>query len=206
MIQNLPKEAVVPLAIAGIAIVIVRGLRRIEPREARAIEVIRGRLFRLLHPLDGPLGKTIPPAGEARELVREKGQEDYVCTVRDTLHELQTALDQAGWTYNPVSTEKYRTIETEGGEVIEQYDVATWALRDGATAETQLHAYVFRNENGTLDVYAHSEDNFVSDPAGHTDAGDMRHGDPDGRLRDDLEEAGIDYVRESPAVGTPVVE
>lgn len=192
MIQDLPKEAAVPLTIAGIAIVIVHGLRRIEPREARALEVLRGRLFRLLHPLDGRLGKMIPPVGEERDLVRKKGPEDYVCTVTDTLHELQTALDNQGWTYNPVATEKYRTVEIDG-EQVEQYDVASWALRDSTLAEKQLHCYVFRNEDGTLDVYAHREDNFGSDPSGHTDASDMEHGDPEGRLRDDLDAARIEY-------------
>lgn len=126
-----------------------------------------------------------------RPLVREKGPEDYVCTVYLTTKQLSRVV----WpTYhrNLLSTKKYRT--GLNGEV--DWEVANWRHVPTDDPRHQHHLYYFREPDGGLDLYHHKEVNFVVDPKGHENEPQF-HGDPDGILRDTLGGSGVTWKRRS---------
>jgi len=189
MIESIPPAALAPILSIG-ALIIVSRLGRLGPRVVRRLETVRGLVWRALHPLGGPIGRRIPPRGEPRDLVRDKtGSEEYVLTVDASLHEIETALSKRRWNWNPISTKKFRRV---GGDGRTQWSVASWVYRDGPLADRQLHCYMFYNDAGGIDVFCHDEPNLISQPREHTNPIKQTPGDPDGRLRADLADAGLD--------------
>jgi len=112
--------------------------------------------------------------------VHEKGGRDdaeFLTTYNGTVRAAARTLVDAGGSYHLINAVKRRP-----GEYGDQYSLAhvVWSHADG----TQTEAYLFRNDDGTTDVYAHRETS-VSDPVGHlTDP--QRDGDPRGIVKDAL--------------------
>jgi hypothetical protein len=181
-----PAPAMIVVLSAAVALV----ARRAGPRPIRALEAARGVAYRRLHPLDGPVGRMIPPRGDPRSLTRQKDDDEYVLTARSSVMRLYRVLLREGATWNPKSTKKYRMIERRG-ETRKQYSVGSFVFRDNLLAQRQLHIYLFPSPDGGVDVNAHEEDSTIADPEGHVDAGDMVKGDPDGKIERVLEDAGI---------------
>lgn len=187
-VSTLTQLVVFVLLVIG-AVAVVRFIGRVRPRRARKLERVRTKVWQALHPLDGSIGNKIPPADEPRDLIRDKTDSDeYVCTVSASQKVLEEVLYKRGWRWNPVSTKKYRMVDGE-----KQFTRGTWVYRSELFADKQLHCYFFPAGDNEFDIYAHKEDNLVSNPREHTDASNMVDGDPNGLLRADIEEAGIEY-------------
>lgn len=172
------------------AFFLVKYISQVGPRRARALETFRGLLFRKLHPLDGKVGLQIPPVGQSRDLLRDKTDSgEHVLTTEESQRAVENALFKNGWAWNPISTKKYRVVDGE-----KQYTVGTWVYRANRLADTQLHCYLFRNDDGTIDVYCHQEPNLVTNPTAHVHGSNQVAGDPNGRLQADLTDSGVEFV------------
>ncbi|QCC55527.1 hypothetical protein DV706_14240 [Natronorubrum bangense] len=84
---------------------------------------------------------------------------EYACTVKAPLEEIETFLHEAGYDRNVLAGLKYR-----GDRADEDYEVTSWAKRvsgspliPDALAFWQTHVWVFDNQDGTFDLYAHYE-------------------------------------------------
>jgi hypothetical protein len=174
------------LFMAG-AYFIAKWVASVGPRRARMLESIRGRIWSLLGPLTGPVGRRIPPVGEPRKLTRDVSDtNDYIGYTNDSQRQVEKALHKNGWNWNPISTKKYRG----DGE----YTIGTWVYRSSLFSSTQLHCYLFENEDGQVEVYCHKEPSVITKPSEHASSGARVSGDPDGRLRADLKDGGIDLI------------
>jgi len=153
-------------------------LRNVVPRRALLFEAVRTIVWRALDPIATKRG---------RPLVRDKTthNDEFVCAVDVSELQLAKALWGYGYRWNPISTKKYREVESR------QWSVLSAAYRDSVAAEEQHHVYVFRAADGVLDIYAHREAS-VTDPTEHDGGDELVPGDPDGRVRAALDEAGID--------------
>lgn len=149
-------------------------------------------LFPKLNPLDGFIGKKIPPRGEQRKLIRERGDE-YVLSVSCSQDELNNALKSYGYRNNHLSTLKY--IQKDDEKV---WEVGTMAYRKPLNTEFMHHAYWFpaSNEGYTFHISHHKERNYLDFPDGpseHTSNELRWSGDPDGHLVGALEASDIEY-------------
>lgn len=91
--------------------------------------------------------------------VNQAYSEELACTIDADLPTIESTLHEAGYDRNPMAGLKYR-----GDRADEEYEVTTWAKRESQhslipdpLAFWQTHAFVFENENGSHDVYAHYE-------------------------------------------------
>ena len=177
--QLLSNSAVVSLLVIILAaLALLASLVR--PFWATRLEQGRGRVWRALDPI---VRRPIRP------LVRDKtGHHEYVLTVDCDLDELQQALFDYGFSYNPISTKKCR--RNLNGD--QEWTVGTWVYRDTLFAAKQHHPYIFSLPRGGLDVHMHREANLIRHPAKHV-FDDQSAGDPDDVLREALDEAGIGY-------------
>lgn len=85
---------------------------------------------------------------------------EYVATVEADLEEIELWMYDNGYDRNVVSGLKYRTDENGDRE----YEATSWADRESQhplipdeLAFWQTHVYVFENEDGSHDLYAHYE-------------------------------------------------
>ena len=154
-------------------------LRTVGPRRALLIEAVRTIVFRLLDPIATRYG---------RPLVRDKteDQDEFIATVDISELELARVFWQFDYRYNPISTKKYRVKERR------QWSVLSAAYRDSIGDGEQHHVYVFRDPDGTLDIYGHREAS-VTNPDAHDGGDELVSGDPAGRVTTALDDAGIDY-------------
>lgn len=121
--------------------------------------------------------------------VRKKSNDDYIVTADVTADEIERALVEAGYQRNVLSTRKYRQRD-EG----QQWAIGSWVY-DPADTDWQHHVYLFPADDG-IDVYGHRETS-VREGMEHRTNPDQTHGDPNGRVRAALHEAGIDYEHNS---------
>lgn len=179
--ETILSTEVLVSALTIILIAALLALRNVGPRRALRFEALRTLAWRGLDPLARKRG---------RPLVRDKStaNDEFVCSVEVPELELAQALWENGYRWNPLSTKKYREIETR------QWSILSAAFRDSVTDDKQHHVYVFRAGGGILDIYAHEEAS-VTDPTDHDGGDELVPGDPDGRVRDALDEAGIDYIK-----------
>lgn len=126
-------------------------------------------------------------AGGTHTFVRDKGRADYVTTADASAQRVARALYANGYQRNIMST-----VKTRNGD---EYVHSAWVL-DSADTDWQQDVFMWENEDGTTDVYSHKEPS-VRRPKAHLDLSTGIHGDPDGRVRDVLDGAGIDYERNS---------
>ena len=159
---------------------------------------IRRAMFPRLHPMDGYIGKDlIPPIGEKRHLIRERGDE-YVLSVDCSYDEFVNALLEFGYTNNFLSTLKY--VDVDGNR---SWEVGSMAYRpDGITGEWMHHAYWFRASESNLRFHIahHKERNYFDLPDGpteHTGRSSELYEpyDPDGYLELAVEQAELDYKK-----------
>jgi hypothetical protein len=141
------------------------------------VEGLKRRFALLGDPLLAPLG---------RPLVAEKGRADYVCTVEADTDKVEVAV-MARYQRNLTSTRKYRVIEGDRDWAVGSF------VHDPEDTDWQHHVYLFDNDDGTTDVYAHKETSAEHDPYGHVTDPQV-HGDPDGLARGTLEEAHLTYA------------
>lgn len=106
-----------------------------------------------------PLGKAVP-------LVTDKGGRDdaeFVKTVNGSVRGVVADLRAEGASLHLINSLKRRP-DTHGDPLTAAHVV--WTVDGGE----QVEGYVFRNHDGTVDIYAHTETS-VDDPIGHlTDA------------------------------------
>jgi hypothetical protein len=152
----------------------VRCLERFLGPEDDWVEDDRRALFERL---DGLLGHSF---------TMEKSPRDYITTVHATPDAVETALDNAGYQRNLVSTRKYRTHHGGG----KQWAVGSYVY-DPADTETQHHVFLFEAPDGGTDVYGHREAT-VRDPVEHVTEG-VIPGDPTDHLRDALDASTMQY-------------
>jgi hypothetical protein len=124
--------------------------------------------------------------GSTHTFVREKGTADYICTTEASAQQVVGALYTNGYQRNILSTVKYRT---RGGE--KEYVHSAWVY-DPADTYTQHDVFLWERDN-KVDIYGHREPS-VRHPDAHLDLSTGTHGDPDRRLRDTLDAAGIGYT------------
>lgn len=124
--------------------------------------------------------------GQREYIVRDKG---YVGTVPETVPEFETTLRRLGFSWDPLSLYHHTsTGRTSDG---------SWTYRESILADQQLHAVMFDRGDDTLDLYAHVEPSWIRHPLGHAlmDDIDRRRGVT--RMRELLENAGIDHEKRS---------
>lgn len=122
-----------------------------------------------------------------RPTIREKGTADYVTTAHATPDAIERVFHNAGFQRNLLSTRKYR--EDHGGG--RQWAVGSWVL-DPLDTNWQYHIFLFPSPNGGCDIYGHREAS-VTEPAAHSGGDELRHGDPNGRVRGLLSEVGVPF-------------
>lgn len=86
---------------------------------------------------------------------------DYVTSVHASPDAVERILHAEGFERNLISARKCR--QTEGGK---QYAHGSWAKYYGDENDHQHHVFIFENEHGGTDIYAHYEDN-ATDSAAH---------------------------------------
>lgn len=95
-----------------------------------------------------------------RPLVRKVGSRDYAYTVNATGDKTEEIIMRK-YQRNLASTRKFRMV---GGS-------RDWAdgsfVYDPDDTDWQHHVYIFENDNGITDVYAHKEKSAEHDPYGH---------------------------------------
>lgn len=123
--------------------------------------------------------------GDSYTFVRHKGTADYVCTTAASPAEIAQTLYAEGYQRNILSTVKTRNKD-------KQYVHSAWVL-DAPDTEWQQDVFIWENKNGTTDVYSHKEPS-VRRPKAHLDLSTGTHGDPDKRVRNTLDAAGIGYT------------
>lgn len=132
---------------------------------------------RLYVAFDGVLGHST---------VDEKTRAEYFTTAKASPDEVEEAIHPR-YERNIVSTRKYRMRDGE-----REWTVGSW-VHDPADTNKQHHIFLFETPDGRTDIYGHRETS-VRDPVGHlTDA--QTHGDPNGRVRALLSEAGLSFDR-----------
>lgn len=126
-----------------------------------------------------------------RVIVRRKGKRDYICSTIDaTPDDVEVALDESGAARNLISTRKYRMLD-EG--TVQEWAVGSYRFVYGEDDEWQQHVYLFPGQNDyETAIYGHKEPNYEVDAKGHISE-PQTHGDPDRKVRDALDEAGIEY-------------
>jgi hypothetical protein len=157
------------------------------------VTAFRRRLFPQLHPLDDSLSvHVIPPEGESRDLIQERGDE-YVLSVRCGDKRLWDALCEYGYVNNWPSTLKY--VKKGGGKV---WESGAMAYRNEPTSPWMHHVYWFpaSDSDSTFHISHHKERNYLDIPDGtreHTSRDEEHYtsGDPDGHLRDALNRHGV---------------
>jgi len=117
------------------------------------------------------------------QFTREKGFADYICTVEADVDAVETALWNAGYQRNMLSTWKYRVVNNR------RQDITSAWVYDPPDTETQHDVYLFDNGK-TVDVCGHKEPS-VRNPVEHLDLSTGINGDPDNRAKAALAEAGI---------------
>lgn len=135
--------------------------------------------YRLVHGLKRVLFPLVERrAGNAILWVSSKGGRDdaeYLLTVEGTVGEVVRDFRRAGASLHVLNSLKRRPAEH--GDPLSAAHVVWFADDD-----TQVEGYLFRNDDGTVDIYAHTETD-VTQPLGHlTDA--QTDGDPQGMIRD----------------------
>lgn len=124
--------------------------------------------------------------GHKHTFVREKGTADYICTTEASAQQVVGALYSSGYQRNILSTVKYRVRDGE-----DEYVHSAWVY-DLADTYTQHDVFLWKRGD-VVDIYGHREPS-VRYPDAHLDLSTGTHGDPDNRLRDTLDAAGIDYT------------
>jgi hypothetical protein len=167
------------LSVLGRILGAIRSLTGIFGSEHDWIERVRSSVLRLVHPVASRLG---------RPTVRAKGPSDYVCTVPTAVESLERVFEPV-YQRNLLATKKYRERDEST-----QWAAGSWVHTETYDGDAQHHVYLFSAPGGGTDIYGHREAN-VTEPARHQH-GPQVHGDPDGVLRDTLDEAGVDrYTR-----------
>ncbi|WP_436931147.1 hypothetical protein [Halosimplex halobium] len=118
--------------------------------------------------------------------------EGYAGTVSGRVEVVESALSDAGFSWNPVSMYHYTPLgnRTNG----------SWVLRESPFADRQLHLVLVERGPERVDVYAHEENNWRRHPLRHVrDAGIDRDSGAE-RARSileglDLEHAHATYLR-----------
>jgi hypothetical protein len=146
---------------------LLAGVRRVErflgPEDDWA-EDDRRILYEAADPILRPLG---------RPTVTEKGREDYILTTEVSEPQVEERLHDDGYERNFLSTRKYRIIDGR-----KQWAAGSWVYDGGG--RWQHHVYLFKNEDGTTDIYGHREPS-VRHPHDHV-TGPQDHGDYSGRI------------------------
>lgn len=144
-------------------------------------------------PLD-PIGRRLD-----RPLLKQKHRDEYVCSVWCTEKELRNALAIGGYAVNPAATLKYMA---EDGERV--YELGSWAYRWPPLGKWQYHVYYFPAEGPgrRYHLHQHHEISWMWDPVMHMTNAKQTEGDPDGVLRDALDNHDVGYeVVETPQYG-----
>ena len=194
IVESITVGSVLAVVISSIMVVFLYHYLGREYLGTVMIEKMRRILFPKLNPLDGFIGKRIPPRESERKLIRERGDE-YILSVSCSQEELKDALNSYGYKNNYLSTLKY--IQKDDEKV---WESGTMAYRKPLTAKWMHHAYWFpaSNEGCTFHISHHKERNYLDLPKGpseHTKRGDeyFTVGDPDNHLRNALEKSDIEY-------------
>ena len=177
MPETIPLSYSTVVALATIAaIVAALALRHIRRIPHRRIQRLRRRYLPLV-------GRVWP-----RALADKTEHRNELVYVTDAdVGSVVTALRKADFAPNPFSTLKYRTVDGD-----RQYSLLSWRYVESPTARRQLHVYAFRNSRGGLDLYAHEERSWSDSPTEHMSETNQVAGDPDGKLRQALDDAYIE--------------
>lgn len=158
---------------------------------------VRQSVLPRLHPMDGLIGtRLVPPRGEARALIRERGDE-YVLSVQCDYQDLVDALAAYDYRNNWLSTLKY--VDAADGR---SWERGSMAYRpDGWTGRWMHHAYWMpaAEADWTYHIGHHKERNYFDLPDGpseHTQRTDdlFEPFDPDGHLEAAVSKADLEYT------------
>lgn len=103
----------------------------------------------------------------------------YVGTVRAPIQDVEAALRDGGFSWDPVSLYHY-TREGDDAD-------GSWAYRASWFADRQLHVVLFAEGDAVTEVYAHDEFNWSRHPVCHARQVDIRRAAASARMRRWLE-------------------
>lgn len=188
----LPEVFSDPVAYAVLVAVLTAGVvwqATLGYRSAHRINRAKRLLFPTVERFRRPLIRTVRRrspalasvlAGVIPHLIHDKGRVDdaeFIETWDTTVPQAFETFVQSGYSYNALSSLKRRP-GSHGDDPAMQLSVLSMVYYHDDGMQTE--AYLFRNPDGTLDVYAHHEAS-VTDPRGHL--GDTQlDGDPRGVL------------------------
>ncbi len=115
--------------------------------------------------------------------------EGYVGTVDVPIDDFEAALNDGGFTWDPVSM--YH--RTPNGSTTD----GSWAYRSSPLGRRQLHVVLFAQRPDQIDVYAHDEFNWRRHPLRHARQVDIRREEGVAEMRRWLDDHGIAY-RQAP--------
>jgi hypothetical protein len=98
--------------------------------------------------------------------VHEPNPDENVATLELTETAIEFLLRDMGFRRNPAAW-----LKTRGWTPVDSDGVSegSWAYREGLFAPMQLHVTLFSNDDGTHDLYAHYEPNWIRYPGRHLD-------------------------------------
>lgn len=170
--ETILTNPVLTALLAIVLLAIAHYVRGVGPRETILLDRFRRVLWRTLDDVVSRHG---------RPLLTDKTNADaeFITTVDGDLLTLLRALWSVGFRWNPLSTVKYRRVDGTRRFAL------SVVYRDTVDAEDQQDVHVFRNGDGTFDVYGHYEPS-VTNPADHVGADAQVPGDPKNIVTDAL--------------------
>ncbi len=168
----LPDPLTDPVPLAALTLVIfavIQYQRTLTWTEYRGLHALKRRYFPVLDRL-------WPHAVHTKQRLEDDAE--YLLTREQSVKSVWKQLVAEGGSPHLVSSLKQRPGANGGVEYSAAHVV--WLHDDGS----QTEAYLFRNSDGTTDVYAHHEPSVIT-PDEHL-AGEQTDGDPEGVVRDAL--------------------
>lgn len=114
---------------------------------------------------------------------------EYAGTVECHMKELETKLREDGFSWTPFSFYHWSPMRTRPN--------GSWTYRSAALADRQLHVILFARPTGTIDIYAHTEYNWLRHPLKHMQQVGIDREEGAAQMRRWLETRGLEYNRES---------
>lgn len=122
-----------------------------------------------------------------------KGPEEYVYSVKVGEEKLEEILYKGKYHRNVIAAKKKRTLPS--GE--EDRSLNSWVNRPSLLADMQDHATNFPgHKDSEIDIYHHYETSWVKHPFKHYFSPKQIDGDPEGTLKEALDQSDVQYYRD----------
>jgi len=127
----------------------------------------------------------------------QQSHKDFVLTTPASEETIERAVYRAGYHRNIIAA--FLHVHVNGKKLTSS---GSWVYRERIFADKQHHLRIYEDPTtGKKLLYHHYETSWVSHPIKHYFNVDMTHGDPQGKLRQALDSAGVEYSDLHPVDG-----